>query len=215
MKLISKLVSWIFIPLLFPTIALAIVLYVPSEIEYCYQPNCLFNIQQDAKFPLLALVSMFTLIFPLLFVIILRYGQFIDSIEMETSKERNLPIVIMFFCCTALFIFMKQKFVGDLWPPYIYAFPLSGMILSAAMFPLNLWKKVSIHASGTGVFVGFILAYSVRHGFYPIWPLALGLFLSGLIISARLTLEKHSMLEVAIGWSVALIITFSTNYWYP
>lgn len=214
MKLVANIISWSLIPLIFPTLAMIFVLYTKSNIEYCYQPNCMHNLYEEAKFPVLMVFSMFTLIFPIIFLFILRYGQFINSIELETARERNAPILIMFFCCVTLFVFMVQKFVGNDWPSYLFSLPLSGVVLSAVMFPLNLWKKISIHAGGTGIFVGFMMAYTLKHGFYPVWPLALGLFLSGLVISARLYLEKHTISEVLIGWGVAFVLTFSINFWY-
>ena len=77
-----------------------------------------------------------------------------------------------------------------------------------------MWKKVSLHAGGMGIMSGFLIAYAVEmQGISDVdYPLAI--IASGLVMSARVYLEKHTLLEVVIGWFTGTFVTFAVNYYY-
>jgi membrane-associated phospholipid phosphatase len=116
--------------------------------------------------------------------------------------------------CGMLYSLLVLQF-RDVEPPrFVFALALSGILISIVHYFLNLWKKVSIHAGGAGIMFGFLLAYVLEQSEYQIWIIIVAILASGLVMTARLYLKKHTMSEVVIGWFVGTFITFVVNYLY-
>jgi membrane-associated phospholipid phosphatase len=214
MKSIYQVVSWVFLPLFMPMYALILVMYVPSNQDYIFNQDCMYLLPIEAKTALLYMFLIFCVVAPGLSFIILYKRKIITTIEMETTKERTIPIIVMFVYCLMLYVLFDVKSGDGKLPKFVYALPLSGALVTAVYFFLNRWKKISIHAAGVGILVGFILAYILLHEEYELWMFALTLIISGLIMTARLYLQKHTFFEVVFGWLIGLIVTFSVNYFY-
>jgi membrane-associated phospholipid phosphatase len=214
MRIISIAISWIFLPLFMPVLALLIVFYTPSFSTYCFEEHCLFNLPDGYKTGTIVLFSVLTIIAPGVSLIFLKSQGVIESVELETAKERNVPIVIMLLYAVGLYSFLWYKNDISSFPSYFFALTLSGILVTSVFFVLNRWQKISIHAGGVGILVGFVLAYMLRHGNLPVWPLVSCLVIAGLVMSARLYLEKHSMIQIVVGWCTGLFITFITTMLY-
>ena len=50
----------------------------------------------------------------------------------------------------------------------MFSLPLSGVFVTAVFYIANYWKKISIHAAGGGILVGFILAYILIQSEYQL-----------------------------------------------
>ena len=111
---------------------------------------------------------------------------------MDEKNERYLPIFIMGLYCAALFYLLYIKTEGSILPKLIYLLPLSGAIISFFSLFLNRFIKVSLHATGAGILVGFIIAYFSFQEYFNFYILPLCIFLSGLVLSSRYFLEKHT-----------------------
>ena len=116
--------------------------------------------------------------------------------------------------CLILYIFLVLKAGNSGVPRFIFSLPLSGVFVTLVFYFLNKWKKVSIHAAGAGILTGFILAYILYQVEYELWVLIFSILISGLVMSARLYLKKHTLFEVVFGWIIATVITFGVNYFY-
>ena len=210
----AQIVSWVFMPLFIPVYAIFIVMYVPSD-HYFFNPNCIYYLSLEGKTALIFRFLLLGVVAPGVSFYILQRMKIISSIEMETRKERTIPIVVMFFYC--LLLYSYQGYEGEMspfLPKYIYSLPLSGMLVTFVFFFLNRWKKISIHAASAGILVGFLLAFAVQHHDYQMWIIAFGFIVSGLVMSARLFLNKHTLFEVLLGWAVGSFITFIVNILY-
>lgn len=213
METFSKIFSWLLLPLFMPMYALIAILFTPSENPYCFYYDCLFMLTEPAKWALIYMFSIFLVVAPGLSFIIMYRWNMISSIEMDDRSERPLPIIIMGMYSTVLYLAM-------LWvaPPqisrFILSLPFSGMLVIVAFYFLNKWKKISIHAAGAGIATGFILAYTLLHPYFSISLLAIFILLSGIVMTARIYLEKHTLFEVTVGWFTGLFITFITILLY-
>lgn len=214
MEVFSKVVSWVFLPLLMPIYALLLVMFVPSNQDFFYNEDCMYTIALPAKKALLYMFGIFCVVAPGISFILLQRRKVIESIEMENRKERNIPIIIMLIYCLVLYFLFLVKANGAIIPKFVFSLPLSGVFVTSAFFFLNKWRKVSIHAGGAGILTGFILAYILLHVEYELWMLTLSIFISGLIMTARLYLKKHTMTELVVGWFTASFLTFVVNYFY-
>ncbi|MBL1279793.1 MAG: phosphatase PAP2 family protein [Fluviicola sp.] len=214
MQKVAQTISWVFNPLLMPIYALLLVMYIPSDHIY-YNPYCMFRMPESNKLVILYRFFLLCTLFPgLAFFIMAKFGM-VSSIEMNTQKERAKPILVMFIFSMLLYI---STVIGtqhaSFIPKYIFALPLSGAFVTLVFYFLNKWKKVSIHAAAVGMLVGFLFAYLLDHEEFEIGVLAIGFVLSGLVMSARLFLKKHTLEELIIGWIIGSFITFIVNYFY-
>ncbi len=210
----AQAISWIFNPLLMPIYGLLLVMYIPSD-HLTYNPYCMYYLPVENKISIVYIFLLFGFAAPGLSFYLLQRRNIIQSIEMDSRKERTIPIVIMFAYCLMLYILLLYLSKGStLLPKYLYALPLSGVLVTFVFFFLNRWKKISIHSAASGILVGFILAYIIGHVEFKLIMLAIAIVISGLVMSARLFLEKHTLTETIIGWVIGAFITFSVNYFY-
>jgi membrane-associated phospholipid phosphatase len=113
-----------------------------------------------------------------------------------------------------LFLLFFIKAPDGIIPVGFYALPLSGFILTAVFMGINRWIKISLHAGGAGILVGYLLAYFVEQQQFELWILPVAIIASGLTIAARLYLDKHRPIEVYSGWVLGVFLTFFTHYFY-
>lgn len=213
METLAKIFSWLLLPLFTPMYALIAILFVPSENPYCFYYDCMFMLTEPAKWALIYMFSIFLIVAPGLSFVIMYRWKMISTIEMDDKNERTLPIMIMLLYSTVLYLAMLYVSPPQI-SRFILSFPLSGMLVVIAFYFLNKWKKISIHAAGAGIATGFILAYTLLHPYYSISLLAASVVLSGIVMSARVYLEKHTLFEVAVGWFTGVFITFMTILLY-
>ena len=214
MRILSEVISWVFMPLFMPIYALALVMFVPSNQDYFFNIDCLFTLSLSGKFALLYWFFVFSVAMPGISFIILQRTKVIGSLELEERRERSIPIVIMLTYCLALYLLFVFKVGHGYISKFAFSLPLSGVCVTAIFFFLNRWKKVSIHAGAAGILTGFILACILQHIEYQLWMFTLAIVISGLVLTARLYLEKHTLLELVIGWLTGTLITFGVNYFY-
>ena len=214
MKQFATVISWVFNPLVLPIIALILVMYVPSDHGF-YNTYCFYNLDPKEKMRLLYHYSIFAAVAPALSFYLLKRNKIIQSIEMETQAERNAPIAIMFFYALLLFgLYYYRSMLAPFYPKYFVTLPLSGVVVTFVFFFLNRWKKISIHAAACGILVGFLFSYINGHTDYQLWVIALAFIISGLVMSSRLYLKKHTLDELVIGWLIGSFITFGVGFFF-
>lgn len=214
MKLTAEIISWVFLPLFMPVIGLSLAMYVPSEQDFFHNTDCLYAMYPEIKSVLFWFFAVFCIIMPGVSFIILKRSGFIQSIQMEDKKERDIPILVMMTYCLLLFFVFYTKLGNVEVPKFIFSLPLSGVFVTLAFFFFNRWKKLSIHAASTGILSGFILAYMLSMTQYHLWVFIVSILISGVVMTARLYLKKHDITEVTIGWFVGAVLTFGVNYLY-
>ncbi|MFM7661665.1 MAG: hypothetical protein ACKO6A_03295 [Bacteroidota bacterium] len=211
MKLIASIFSWVFIPLLIPTYCMILTLYTVSFDNFFNGTGSLWSIPNEIKYALLNLYLIFTLIAPGISLLVLRNRKMISTIDIQDRTQRFFPILLMFFYSIALFLLLFLKTKDTTIPHFIFTFPLSGAIVSIALFAANYILKISLHAAGCGIMFGYILAYAIQQQYFEFWILFVPCIISGVTISSRLYLKKHTFEEVSHGWVISSGITFVIN----
>jgi len=215
MKQLSHLLSWIFLPLFMPLFGLLIAMYVPSSPQSLVDNDSLFLMIDQNKWVVLFMFFVFSTVAPGLSFVILRALNVITTIDMESKRERLIPMLIMLAYCLLLYFLFLVKAHNNILPKYVYALPLAGVFVTASFTLINRWIKISLHAGGAGILSGFIFAYSMEQAEFQFWTILVVILASGLTIMARLFLRKHTPTEVYAGWSLAVLITFLINFYYP
>lgn len=148
----------------------------------------------------LSIVITFTILAPLLFILIYKWMNKWTLNEISERKRRFVPYLLtMMSYITCLITMYKMHF------PYYF----SGIIVAAllCMFIctlLNFRWRVSIHLAGCGMFIGGLLAYSLLFYFNPVWWLSGFILLSGIQGTARISYHQHTLLEVNAGFMVGM-----------
>jgi hypothetical protein len=215
MKITAHIISWIFLPLFMPIYALILTMYLPSQEDFLFNQNSLYNLLPEAKLALLYMFIIFSVLAPGLSLVILRRRNVISDIQIANRRERGTPMLIMLVYCLVLYLLFVFKAEDGALPKYIYALPLSGVFVIGVFAIINRFKKISLHAAGAGILSGFVFAYCAEQMVFEFWILLGVISISGVILSARLYLQKHSQIEVLLGWTLSFLFTFLVNYYYP
>ncbi len=190
-------------------------MYTPSYQVAIFNEDSLFFLSDASKSAILYLFLIFSVIAPGISFIILKRKKIISTIDMEDQKERNIPMFIMLSYCLLLYFLFIVKAPDNILPKYIYALPLSGVFVTVVYTYINRWIKISLHGGGAGILTGYIFAYVAEQALFEFWILIFVIIASGMTISARLFLKKHTSKEVYTGWGLAVFMTFLINYLYP
>jgi membrane-associated phospholipid phosphatase len=214
MKITSQFLSWLFIPLITPVLGVVLVMFLPSYQDVLNE-DCLYTMGIEQKWKLLYYYFFFCMLVPGLALLYLKGIGVVSTIEIDDRRERALPILIMFCSCLGLYLLHIMMIPKDYAiSKYVFSYPLAGVIGTAAFFFQTIWKKVSLHAGGMGILSGFLIAYAVEMQEFQMWIILVAIVTSGMVMSARIYLGKHTLLEVAVGWFTGTFVTFVVNYYY-
>ncbi|MEO9965869.1 MAG: PA-phosphatase [Reichenbachiella sp.] len=189
---LNKVISYLFHPLLMPTMTFLIL--------YRFMPEII----KPLTIVTLPFLFITTFMIPVLSISVLKFSGHISNFSLDKREERIMPFffVSIFYGLTAyLFVFKIQ--VNDV----IATLLLATSVLVVLLTVITLWFKISIHAAGISGVVGFFIAFGLR---YPdsqaLYPLMFLTIAAGLVMSARLQLNAHTPQEIIAGLLVGLSI---------
>ena len=200
MKIAAKIISYVFHPLMMPVIGLSIIFNTDSYINYA--------VPQELKQAVIILVGASTFLIPLLISLLLLNRKLINSLEMETQKERVIPysITIAFYLSTLYML--KQAPI----PVIIFNFLVGATLSIIVAFVINIRWKISAHMIGIGGLVGALLCLSILLEVYITPFFILSLLVAGLVGSARLILKAHTPSQVYAGFAIGVICQIVVLY---
>ena len=195
----AKAISVIFHPLFIPV-------YVSWFLIYIYPIFPAFT-GRDKGILLLRFLVMYTL-FPLATVLLAKGLGFIQSIYLNTQKDRIIPYV----ACGVYYFWMWYVLRNQLFPDELETFTLAIFLASSGGLLANSYFKVSMHAIGLGVMAAFMVVLAflavVPFGFY----LAVAILITGVVCSARLATGDHYPLEIYVGLFIGILAQL-ISYW--
>ncbi len=206
MKYLAHFFSWVFLPLLMPSYGILISLFVPAY-STDLEMTSLYFAPIESKWALFTIFFLFSMLAPGVSFVLLHRFKVISTIDIESQRERSLPLIIMLVYSLVLFFLLIYKAGASTLPRYFYALPLSGVAITSIFLLINRWIKISLHGAGAGILLGFLFVFTrAQDDFSMLWLIG-ALLASGLTMAARLYLRKHSPIEVYTGFVFALIIT--------
>ena len=195
----SKILSFVFHPVLMPTYAILLLLYF-SKVFSQFMPI-------EQKTHLINLTLIFTLLLPLLGVFLLKKLKIVSSIYMENQKERKWPLLIAISSYYLLFRMFEVLYIH----PIIIKLVLGAMlILFLAVIISNFWK-ISLHMLGIGGVFGAFLAFQYLFD-GKLFLIILLLLCSGLVAYARINENAHTLKQVYLGFLVGACTEFLIFY---
>jgi hypothetical protein len=195
MKTFSGIISYLFHPLLFPTYGTLLVVGL--------NPNMFGYFGEKLHFVWLMIVFFLTFVFPAVWILMMKGLGMIDSLSMETSKERIVPFVasITFYLWTT-WMFKSNVHMKIPTNQLVFYMMMGACVSISIAFFMNIFTKVSLHTIGAGSILGLLLTI-IQFSTYDLRLLFVGIILlSGVIGTARLILKAHTELEVISGYFI-------------
>lgn len=197
MEKISKAISYIYHPLIIPTLGMLVLFNSGTYLSY---------LPYDMKKGMLIIVFLCTYIIPLIFVPYLIYQKMLLSVQMESRQERNVPLIISLLLNIFCYYLIRRITI----PQTYYAFILSSFLAVLVTTLITLKYKISIHMVGAGGLVALIsfLAFYMKVDlqFY----LGISLLLAGITGTARLILRAHTPDQIYSGFFTGFAVVLLT-----
>lgn len=197
----GQIVSFVFHPLFIPFYLALFLIYI--------HPYAFAGMDDKTKIFRALSVFILTAFFPAFTVFLLWRLKFINSVLLRTQKERIIPyIAAMFFY---FWIYYVSKNLPGNSPAFVWL--MLGVFLSSiAALMANIYCKISMHAIAMGnLFIFFMLL--ALSGDASIGQVMAGVFLAGVVLSARLFVSDHTSFEVYFGFVLGIICQF-TAAWF-
>lgn len=152
-----------------------------------------------------------TFLIPGLGVSLLKPLGLIQSLQMRDKQERTGPYII-----TGIFyLWMFRNFSNGVVPELYTKFVLGATIGLFFAFFINIFTKISAHATGMGALVAMclLLAYEWAGSSIVVGPillsinavLILGVVFAGIVGAARLTAGAHAQAEIWQGYAAGFV----------
>ena len=184
---LAKIVSVVFHPVFMPLYGLAVLMSAPTFLRY---------LPVEAKRIIFMVVVINNVFIPLSLLPFLRYRNIISSYHISDRKERIIPLLTasILYCTTSFIVFRFQV------PFFLKSFIFATSVVAIVISMINLWWKISIHATGAGALTATVISLAFRmHTPLTLYLLAV-ILVSGVILSARLKLNSHNPAQVWTGF---------------
>jgi len=196
MKKVAPIISYLFHPLIMPSLGLLILLNSGTYLAL---------LDPAAKRAILFVMALGTLVFPLMMLPILHYRHLVHSNESSTREERMIPQLIILILYIITFIYFKRLPLSRM----IHAYVLSATLTLFLLSMLNLRFKLSVHTAAVGGVTGLIIALIFLYETPLQGLLMLSLFAGGVTGSSRMALGSHWS-EVLSGYFLGLAVVLLT-----
>jgi hypothetical protein len=204
---IYKGVSILFHPLFVPLYITLYAVYVHPQI---YVGRNMYD-----RFALCRIVTVNTLIFPLVTVLIMKGLGFIKTIYLKTGRERMVVLIAtMLFYFWMHYIITHTLALSQQSPqPNIMAQYFLGVFLSIpSAFMATNFLRISLHAIAWGNAVAFFVFIGIQYTYFIGIELAIITLLAGLVGTARLQLKDHTHKELYVGFIVGALCQVAAYY---
>ena len=187
----AKVISAIFTPFSIPFLAF-LILFVFSYLR-------IMPIQY--KLIVLGVVYCFTILMPTLTIFIFRKINGFSPEDLAERKRRYVPFILTITSYIFCLLMMHRLNI----PWYMTGIILAALVMMVICIIVNLKWKLSEHMAGAGAVVGGLVAFSALFGYNPVWWLCLFILVAGILGTARIILQHHTLGEVMGGFTVGLV----------
>ena len=187
----ARVISAIFTPCSIPFLAF-LILFLFSYLR-------IMPIQY--KLIVLGVVYCFTILMPTLTIFLFRKINGFSPEDLGERKRRFMPFLLTITSYVFCLVMMHRLNI----PWYMTGIILAALIMMVICIVVNLKWKLSEHMAGVGAIVGGLVSFSALFGYNPVWWLCLFILIAGVLGTARIILQHHTLGEVLVGFAVGLI----------
>ncbi|MBI5373405.1 MAG: hypothetical protein HZA79_15385 [Sphingobacteriales bacterium] len=194
LRLAARFISYIFHPVFLPLYVMAFLVFEHPYLFTGFGPR-------EKVLVLLQAVAMY-LFFPLVTVLLLKALGFIESVQLKKQKDRIIPLI----ACMIWYFWIWNVWRNlPEYPGEAVRFALAIWISSWAALMANVKIKISLHAISVGIAATFILlmafTQALNFGIY----IAVSLFITGLVCTARFLVSDHTQAEIYGGLALGAV----------
>lgn len=148
---------------------------------------------------------LFTVIFPLLPILLMMKKGSIDDFFISKKEQRVFPYLFSFLA----YVFWTYFFWRTLqMPSYVVALAGGSALSVLILMAVNVKWKISAHMTGIGGLVGTVCGLCYRLAHNPVALILLLVFLSVLLGLSRVELKAHTPAQVLAGFTVGFLSVF-------
>lgn len=201
MKTLSHILSALFSPLLLPTYGMAL----------CIWLTIMTILPPAMQWSTLGTTFFITAIIPMAVIFILYKAGYVTDPGLNERTERGIPYAVAVVCyLVCAWLFFRAQ--APLWVPLFLTGGAAAIVINVVV---NRWWKISAHAAGMGGLVGLLFFLTVRHlaVFNSFWWFIGAILLSGMVMSARIYLGRHTLGQTLAGFANGfLCVTLATIF---
>lgn len=195
---LAKLVSALFHPVLLPT--LGFLLLFSSG----FYSNVLTT---EAKHFILLVIFFSTATLPMLAIAILALNSKFDFLN-PGNRERIIPLLFTsVFYYVGFILLSRIHFI-----PMFKLFMVASVLVIIVLLLISFKWNISIHMAAAGAVTATLFALSFRGGVNPVAAIISLVIVSGLVGTARLSLNKNNLMQLAAGYFLGFIILYPVIY---
>lgn len=153
------------------------------------------------KMTILGIVFSFTFLLPTLTIYLFQKANNRGINELGERKKRFIPYILTIMGYVTCFITMNRLHL----PRYMSGVIIASLICMIACTIINLKWKISTHVASSGMFISGLLSYSLIFQFNPLITLCIFILLAGMVGSARIIVNQHSLFEVFAGFIIGFL----------
>ena len=197
MRTLANIISYVFHPMFMLTYIMAYFLYSNNYFAFFVSPI--------KKIFLMSAVVVFSVILPILNMVLLKKLGYVKSMQANQANERFIPYVSTITLYLGLIYILH-----DLSIPYFFKqLILVSLIVIAVDFLINFFTKISAHTSAIGGSLGMIYFYQYISSNGDIIPICVCFLIGGLIAFSRLYLNQHTPKQVYTGFTMGLLTSIA------
>ena len=167
-----------------------------------FNPYIDLQIPKNVQIIVLSILSIFTILLPLLTAIILHKLGVVKSIYMKTAEERKWP-----FLLSVLWYYLGFELLTNVsLPASLYLLMIGAITVILIAHFITLRWKISVHMLGVGGVIGAMIGLSQRFQFNHFYIILFMFFVAGLIGYARLKTNSHNYRQVYAGFILGIMI---------
>ena len=199
-EVLAKIISYLFHPLFMPTYGMTLLFF--SNALSGFNPYALPEVMHNNAL-IFAVVISLTLVIPGIAAVLLKRMGKIQSLQMKTRQERQIPFAITGFCYLAAYTIL-QNVLQPVNHMVLIVLAGAQLAILIALIVSAYWK-VSLHMIGIGGLLGMQLLMIKL--FHIPWEILLyaTVLLAGFIGFARLRLNAHEPLQVLVGFVIGVL----------
>ena len=167
-----------------------------------FNPYIDLQIPKNVQIIVLSILSIFTILLPLLTAIILHKLGVVKSIYMKTAEERKWP-----FLLSVLWYYLGFELLTNVsLPASLYLLMIGAITVILIAHFITLRWKISVHMLGVGGVIGAMIGLSQRFQFNHFYIIIVLFFVAGLIGYARLKTNSHNYRQVYAGFVLGIMV---------
>ncbi|MFH0757754.1 MAG: hypothetical protein V2B15_10745 [Bacteroidota bacterium] len=201
MKSAARFLSFLFHPLLMPTLGLLLILNSGTYLSL---------LDPAAKKAIIFVMALGTIFFPIMMLPILYYRNLITSLKDASREEKLISYLVILVLYVITFAYLGRLPLSR----FVHAYVLSMPVLLFIILLIGLKFNICAHMAALGGMAGLIVTLILYYETPLQWVLIFSLTASGLTGTARLISGVQRPLEIYSGFLLGFVVVLATLLLY-